>query len=442
MQSAKIDVQAALNEGGRSGAGGGRQGLLRRALVVVEVAAALILLACAGLMVRSFTKLKQTDVGFTAQNVLTMSISLPDAKYLHSATPTLKRVPAGLQFFDQLLDRLNALPGVKAATAATQFPLDAGSGWGRFMSIEGRPTPPALDQVPIVRFAQVSPDYFKTLGITLRTGRSFTPRDDESSQLVAIINESAAKEFFPGEDPVGKTIWMGPPDSLIPEAQRSNQIPNRRLIVGVAADVKGGALNKPASSFVYAPLHQFRPEGYATSLMVAVQTEQAGDATAAAVRAQVQALEPEQPVAQVRGMNELLDKALSASRFSLLLLGSFAIVGLVLAAIGVYGVMAFAVSHRTHEIGIRMALGAQGGNVLRMVLWQGMVLVAIGVLIGSAGAWAFTRLMADLLYGVTATDPLTFASIAVLLTAIAFIACWIPARRATKVDPIIALRYE
>ena len=387
LQAVKADVQAALNEGGRSGAGGSRQGRLRRLLAGAEVALALVLLIGAGLMVRSFIKLQQIDVGFSARNVLTMRISLPDAKYPIPTNANDPQKPAGLIFYDQLLARVEALPGVKSATVGTILPLGAGSGWGKFLSIEGRPAPSSPDQIPIVRFALTSSDYFRTLGITVQQGRSFTAQDDENSQPVAIINETLARRFFADEDPVGKTIWMGLPDNLLPpDARTPENRPVRRLIIGVAADVKGGSLNQPTPSQVYAPLDQFRREGYANSLMLAAQTENKPEALAAAIREQVRAMDADQPVANVRSISELVDRALSAAKFSLLLLGLFAVVALVLASVGIYGVMSYSVTLRTHEIGIRMALGAQSGDVLRLVIKQGMLLAGAGIAVGIIGA--------------------------------------------------------
>ena len=440
LQAVKADVRASLSEGGR---GGSRQGRLRRLLVATEVALALVLLVGAGLMARSFVKLRQVDVGFTEHNVLTMRVPLPDAKYPFPLSADDRRNPAGLAFYEQLLARVEALPGVKAATAGTILPLGAGMGWGKYLSVEGRTAPPSLDQVTIARFALISHDYFRTLGITVRQGRSFTARDKENSQPVAIVNEALRRRFFPNEDPVGKTIWMGPPEHLLPpDAQTpENRVP-RRVIVGVVADVKGGSLNQPVSPLVYAPLHQHRLEGWANTLMLAVQTETAPETLAAAIRGQVRALDQDQPVTSIRSVGELLDRTLSEAKFNLLLLGLFAVVALVLAAIGVYGVMSYAVTQRTREIGVRMALGAQPRSVLRLVIGQGMTLVSVGVAIGVAAAWALTRLMATMLFEVRATDPATFALIALLLAGVAFVACWIPARRAAKVDPMVALRHE
>ncbi len=443
LQAVKADVSATLSEGGRSGAGGSRQGRLRRVLVVAEVALALVLLIGAGLMVRSFIKLRQVDVGFTARNVLTLRVPLPEAKYPIPINASDPREPAGLAFYEQLLARVEALPGVKAATAGSILPLGAGIGWGKFFSVEGRPAPPSLDQVPSVNFALISHDYFRTFGIVVRQGRAFTARDKQNSQPVAIINETLERRLFPNGEAVGKTIWMGAPEHMLPpDAQTpGNQTP-RRVIVGVVADVKGGSLNRPVSPLVYAPFYQHRREGWANTLMLAVQTETSPESLAGAIRAQVRGLDPDQPVTAVRNMGELLDRSLSAEKFNLLLLSLFAVVALVLAAIGIYGVMSYSVTQRTHEIGVRIALGAESRDVLRLVVGQGMMLALIGVAVGVAAAWALTRLMADLLFEVTATDPMTFALIALLLACVALLACWIPARRATKVDPMVALRYE
>jgi putative ABC transport system permease protein len=415
---------------------------MRRLLVIAEVALALVLLVASGLMVRSFIKLRQVDVGFTEHNVLTLRVPLPEAKYPTPKTADDPLDPSGLVFYEQLLERVRTLPGVKSATAATLLPLGAGQGWGKFLSVAGHPAD-SIDKVPLVRFALVSPDYFRTLGIALRQGRSFAPDDKSTSQPVAIINETLARRFFPNENPVGKTIWMGPPENLLPpEALTLVGRYPRRLIVGVVADVKGGSLNQPTSSLVYAPLTQHRREGWSNNLMLAVQTSTKPETLSSAIRDQVRALDPDQPVTSIRTMDELLERTLSGAKFSLLLFGLFAALALVLAAIGIYGVMATTVTQRTHEIGLRMALGAQKRDVLRLVIGQGMVLVLIGIAAGLTSAFALTRLMATLLFGISPTDPMTLALITFLLAAVALLACYLPARRATKVDPLVALRYE
>jgi putative ABC transport system permease protein len=442
LQAAKADVRESLNEGGRSGIGSRKQGRMRGLLVIAEVALALVLLVASGLMVRSFIKLRQVDVGFTERNVLTLRIPLPEAKYPEPKTADDPGDPTGLGFYEQLLERVRSLPGVTSATAATLLPLGAGQGWGKFLSVEGQAAD-SIDKVPLVRFALVSPDYFRTLGITLRQGRSFATDDNSTSQSVAIINETLARRFFPNENPIGKTLWMGPPENLMPpEALTAVRRFPRRLIVGVVSDVKGGSLNQPTPSLVYAPLAQYRREGWSNNLMLAVQTSTTPEALTSAIREQVRRLDPDQPVTGVRTMDQLLSRTLSEARFSLLLFGLFAALALVLAAIGIYGVMATAVTQRTHEIGLRMALGAQKRDVLRLVIGEGMMLVLIGVAAGLGSAVALTRLMTSLLFGVSATDPMTLAFITVLLAAVAFLACYIPARRATKVDPLVALRYE
>ena len=441
LQASKAEVRESLNEGGRSGIGSRKQGRMRRLLVIAEVALALVLLVASGLMVRSFIKLRHVDVGFTEHNVLTLRVPLPAAKYPEPKTADDPRDAAGLAFYEQLLERVKTLPGVTSATAATLLPLGAGQGWGKFASIEGQAAD-SIDKVPLVRFALVSPDYFRTLGIPLRQGRSFATDDKSTSQSVAIINETFARRFFPNENPVGKTIWMGPPENLIPpELLVVGRFP-RRLIVGVVSDVKGGSLNQATQPLVYAPLTQYRREGWSNNLMLAVQTSTTPEALTAAIREQVRSLDPDQPVTRVRTMDQLLGRTLSEARFSLLLFCLFAALALLLAAIGIYGVMATAVTQRTHEIGLRMALGAQKRDVLRLIIGEGMMPVLIGVVVGLASAVGLTRLMTTLLFGISATDPMTLAVIPVLLGAVALLACYLPARRATKVDPLVALRYE
>jgi putative ABC transport system permease protein len=442
LQAAKPDVREALNEGGRGGIGSRKQGRIRRLLVITEVALALVLLVASGLMVRSFIKLRHVDVGFTEHNVLTLRVPLPEAKYPKPKTADDPRDPTGLAFYDQLLERVRALPGVTSATAATLLPLGAGQGWGKFLSVDGHAAD-SIDKVPLVRFALVSPDYLRTFGIALRQGRSFGVDDKSNSQPVAIINETLARRFFPNENPVGKTIWMGPPENLLPPEALTvvGRFP-RRLVVGVVSDVKGGSLNQPTPSLVYAPLTQHRREGWSNNLMLAVQTSTKPETLTSAIREQVRGLDPDQPVTSIRTMDELLNRTLSEAKFSLLLFGLFAALALVLAAIGIYAVMATAVTQRTHEIGLRMALGAQKRDVLRLVIGEGMMLVLIGVAAGLASAVALTRLMSTLLFGVSATDPMTLALITLLLAAVALLACYLPARRATKVDPLVALRYE
>ncbi|MDQ3817927.1 MAG: ABC transporter permease [Acidobacteriota bacterium] len=442
FQAAKSDVRAALNEGGRSGTAGRRARRLRGLLVTAEIALAMILLVGAGLMIQSFIKLRHVDTGFDARSVVTMRLSLPPTKYpepLNVNSPP----PVAMNFFANLIERLKALPGVEAAGISTDLPLGAGDQWGKLFSVDGRTPPTSVDQVPTVNFALVSEDYLKAIGISLRRGRGFDAHDDENSQPVAIINETAARRFFPGEDPVGRTIWLGPPESMLPPAPpgQDNHFP-RRTVIGIVADAKGSDLSKEAQPKVYAPYRQNKNEGWSNSMMLTVRAAGSPEKLMPAIREQVRALDPDLPLADVATMDERLSRSVSKPRFSTMLLGMFAGLALLLAAVGIYGVMAYTVTQRTHEIGIRIALGAKRADVLKLVVNQGMTLVLVGVAVGLVGAIVVTRFMSSLLFGVGATDPWTFMGVSLLLAAVALVACLIPARRATKVDPMVALRYE
>ena len=335
------------------------------------------------------------------------------------------------------------MAGVQSAAAGSILPLGFGGGWGKNLSIEGRPLAASLSEVPDVEFVLVSPDYFRTAGIKLVSGREFTAQDTENAPQVAIVNETIAHRFFPNEEPVGKRIWMGPPESLLPAAPpgQPSQPFKRRSIVGIAHDVKDGPLNQQPRPTVYVPYYQADREGWIT-MAVMVRTTAAPSAYVGTMRDIVRGLDADQPLAKVATGKELLARRLSEPRFNTLLLGSFAALGLLLAAIGIYGVVSFLVTQRTHEFGIRMALGAQAANVLKLVLGQAMLLSLIGVGLGLLASMALTRLMSDLIYGVQPTDPLTLIAVALLLAVITIIASYIPARRATKVDPLVALRYE
>jgi putative ABC transport system permease protein len=430
-----LDMRERLAEGGRGLTAGRQRNRIRSALVAAEIALAMVLLVGAGLMSRTLANFNHTDAGFTPDHLLTMRLPLPGAKYPDDA--------AALNFYERLLERVRAAAGVQSAAAASGLPLGFAGGWGKNFSIEGRPLAATLSEVPNVEFVLVSPDYFRTAGIKLVSGREFTPHDTENAPQVAIVNETIARRFFTSEEPVGKRIWLGPPESLLPAPPpgETSQPFKRREIVAVARDVKDGPLDQQPRPTVYVPYYQSDREGWA-SMSLMVRTNADPSAYVATMREIVRGLDADQPLAQIATGKELMARRLSEPRFNALLLASFAGLGLLLAAIGIYGVVSYLVTLRTHEFGIRMALGAQRANVLRLVLGKALLLSLIGVAVGLLASLALMRLMSDLIYGVAPNDPLTLITVAVLLTIITIIASYIPARRATKVDPLIALRYE
>ncbi len=416
LQSSKPNLNEVMKDAGRGSTEGGRRQLIRSSLVVLEVASALVLLVGAGLMIKSFWKLQQVDPGFKPDNALTASVTLPRRKY-----PEADKQAA---FFKQLIENVATLPGVKAVGAGNVIPLSDDDYVLGFV-IDGRPPlPPGSSQS--TNYYAVSADYFKAMGIPLLRGRVFTDQDTKDTTRVAVINETMAKKFFPDEDPIGKRIHV------------TNGPTTFREIVGIVGDVKHYGLDQTTTLQTYEPYMQ-RPDTY---MSLVVRT--AGDPTSlsSAIRNEVLKLDKEQPVSTITTLDKLVSTSIAQQKFSMLLLGVFAAVAMLLAAIGIYGVLSYAVTQRTHEIGIRMALGAGRRDVLRLVVGHGMILAGIGVALGLGAAFLLTRLMSTLLFNVNATDPLTFGVIALLLASIALLACWIPARRATKVDPMIALRYE
>jgi putative ABC transport system permease protein len=428
FQAIKFDLQTALKEGGRTSASPkGRFGL-RNALVVVEVALSLMLLVGAGLLIRSFWRLQQVDIGFNAERVLTMRFFPPASTY-----PNDQRVAT---FYENLLQRVQSLPGVKDAAVAEGVPLGDRSG-GTVMQVEGRSV--ELNPMNAAGWRVVSPGYFRTLGVRLLRGRFLEDSDQEQAAPVAVVNETLARAHWPNEDPLGQRIRL----LNRPPGQATTVF---LTIVGVVADAKNDGLTEAVRKEVYVPLRQRTAAidgmGFERQMSLAVRTSVAPINLANAIQQEAWALDRNVPISNVRTMEQILETVRVQPRFNTILLGIFAAVALVLASVGIYGVLSYSVTQRTHEIGVRIALGARQSDVLKLVVKQGMILTLFGILIGLAGALALTRLMAGLLYGVSATDPATFALIALLLTGVALVACWIPARRATKVDPMVALRYE
>ena len=409
----------ALKEGGRGMAAGNRGKVMRNVLVLVEVAIALVLLVGAGLLIRSFNQLQQVDPGFKPEGVLTMNVALPPSKYPDP--------PRQAIFVWNLLERLRAVSGVEHA--ATIFPLPlGGEGFVLAYAVQGRPAPPPNQELSS-HVRVISPDYFQAAGVTLLQGRVFTPQDDYRTAPVVIVNRKMAESVWPGESPLEKRITFDDPSN--PEARWMT-------VVGVVADVRHAGLGQDTTSEAYWP-HFQNPQ---SALTVMVRTKGDPQSLVGPVRDAIKEIDPEQPVDQVRTLEDVVSSALSESRFRTVLLAIFAAVALVLASVGVYGVISYSVAQRTHEIGVRMALGARRGEVLGMVVRQGMALVAIGVAVGLAGAWVLSRYLSSQVYEVSTTDPLTFILVPVVLLAVALVANLLPARRATRVDPLEALRYE
>jgi putative ABC transport system permease protein len=419
--SATRGVSSSLKEAGRGAVtsrGGGR---IRGALVVAELALAVMLLAGAGLLMRSFLKLQAVDPGFRPEQALTFDLTLPDARYSQD--------PQRLTFFDQLMPKLRALPGVRSASAVLGLPLTGVNFIISFDIAERPPLPPADRPAMLVRVA--TPDYFPAVGIPVKRGRGFTEDDKDGTPRVVLITESAARQYFPGEDPLGKTITLG--------WRRGAGKPRAGgKVVGIVGDVKDAGLNEPTPPQIYLPYRQW-PVSFMTVVM---KTAVPPESLAGAARAQVSAIDPNLPLSNVATLDAVVAKSISQQRFYMLLLAIFASVALVLAAIGIFGVLSYAVSQRTREIGIRMALGAQGRSVVRMIVRQAMILVLCGVAAGTVAALFVSQTLDKMLFSVTPTDPVTFISVAAVLVAVALFASYLPARKATRVDPIVALRAE
>jgi predicted permease len=403
--------------------------------VISEVALALVLLAGAGLMIRSFVRLHHADLGVRHENVLTLEVELPEA-IANDAAKTAT-------FFEQVLPRVESLPGVVAAGLTSHLPV-SGGGQAKYFTVDGHTVPTKLEDVPLVALRQESANSFSAMGIKMIKGRMFNEHDNQQSMRVAIIEEALADRFFPNEDPIGKQFSMEWPENLAPPdaLPKSGRFP-RWTIVGVAANVQYRNLNEPQELVVHVPYLQRDQQtmGWAPSFLI-VRAKGDPLALAAAVRDQVWSVSHDQPISNIQTMDEVIQGSFKQSSFALTILVIFASLALLLAALGIYGVMSYLVAQRTNEIGIRMALGANRKDVMNLILKHGVMLAMVGVLIGIVASFVLTRLMSDLLFGVSPTDPATFIIIPVILISVAFISCFFPARSATKVDPIVALKYE
>ncbi|HEY2626370.1 MAG TPA: ABC transporter permease [Candidatus Udaeobacter sp.] len=414
------EVMPRLKQGDQRTAGVAGRGWLN-ILIVAEIAVAMTLLVGGGLMLQSFNRLQHVDLGFRPDNLLTMKTILPASKY--------SEYPQRVAFVDQVLARVKNLPGVLAAGTTTNIPLEREIAYDSVFNVEEHPSANPND-VPITSHRLVSPDYLKTLGVTLIKGRLIEESDRAGSLPVVVISEELARQAWLGEDPLGKRIKRVRADQNFPWM----------TVIGVVKDVKEDLfnyrVNRPVWYVPYAQVENNFP------VNVVVRTNSDPTNLAAAVREAIHGIDPDQPISDVMTMNENLSGVLVTERFGAILMSVLAASGLLLAALGLYGVMAYSVSQRTAEIGLRVALGAQRAHVLQLVLGQGVKLTLLGVAIGLTAAWGLSRLLVSLLFGVSATDPTTFASISLLLVSIALLACFLPARRALTVDPMVALRYE
>jgi len=418
LKVAHPDMTESLKEGGKTSSAGAGRNRLRAALVVGEIAIALILLVGAGLLINSFIRLNRVELGFKPENVLSASLDISPRKY-----------PTGnerIAFVDQARERIKNLPGAHSVSFSSSFPFMGGV-YASF-GIKGQPEDAPKND--LVAVSTITPDYFEVVGIPLSQGRAFAETDDKSSAGAAIVNEAFARRFFPNESPLGKSVILS--------VNRDKDSPKEFEIIGVAGDTRSVALDREPGPAIYTP---YRQTPWTFGQLV-IRTERNAIGMANAVRQQIRSLDPDQTIANSDTLETLISSSIAPQRFNLVLLGVFAAIGLLLTLVGIYGVMSYHVAENTREIGIRVALGAQRRDILKLVVWQGLSLTLIGVVIGVAGAFGLTQLMDSLLFGVKATDPLTFSIVASSFGVVALLACYIPARRATKVDPLVALRFE
>lgn len=419
------DLREDLKEGGGKATAGGGRTRLRNLLVVTDIAMAVVLLIGAGLMLQSLHRLQQVDLGFETKNILTLRISLPNQRYQDSRQWG--------DFFDQSLEKIRALPGVKSAGMVSFLPM-AGLGTASSFTVEGQPAPPP-GQEPVADLRFISPDYFQTLGIPVLAGRSFTPQDRHESPFVVIVGQQLARKQWPNESPIGKRIqmqWAELVDGKFTPLQIA------ATVVGVAGDIREQGFESEPGSMLYWPMRQlpWNPGS------VVVRTTADPAALTAGIRGAVESIDPDQPIYGVATMEEILARSIAQRRFSMALLTLFSVLALVLASIGIYGVLSYTVSQRTQEIGIRMALGSARPGILKLIVGQGMFLSVLGLAIGLPLAYALARLIASLFYQVSLADPLVYVVVSLLLIGVAFLACYLPARRASKVEPVSALKYE
>ncbi|HYK19653.1 MAG TPA: ABC transporter permease, partial [Pyrinomonadaceae bacterium] len=419
LHISRLNLNDSLKEGGKSEsaqAGGSRR--LRSALVVSEIALAVVLLASAGLLIRSFVRLQQVDRGFSTDNILTMVVRLPEAKY--------REDPQIVNFFTQALDQVRHLPTVRSAGMVNFLPLYGGLGSATGFKILGRPEPPP-GQEPGCDVRVADAGYFPTMGIPLLRGRNFSDREEKESKHVILINEALARKYFADQEPLGQRLDVAMFDT-----------PQPAEIIGIVGNVRYDSLIDESPPAVYFP----HPDLAYSFMTLVVRTDGEPTAIAPAVQREIRTLDPNQPVSDVRSMDQVMSQWTARSRFNTLLLGLFAALATLLSAVGIFGVMNYSVALRTRELGLRLAVGAQPRQVLLLVLKQGFMLTVVGVVLGLAAALALTRLLSGLLFGVGAVDVTTFTTISVLLVVVSLLACYLPARRAMRIDPLQALRYE